>query len=1079
GDILEVVARAVDPQGDSLTADLHFFQPISGIVLQNVARGGGCSSGYPLQGIDGEGIGYYSTVGEGSFLFDLDGGLQCADGQEDYWFALGSCSEPTSDFTGALRLPDTGPFEICVARFPSFEGQIELTVHGMTPDLLGFSFGSDEPPVLEVQSESGLPAVVDISALRPDMKTRLVISVSDGSSRPAVTQAEFLHQHETSMSINPFPDHDKDGLYDYEDPCTDTDGDGEGNPGYPANTCPVDNCPLIANPDQADADGDGIGDLCDDCMDLDRDGFGVTGFPGNTCPADNCPAVSNPLQEDSDGDGLGDACDRCPLDPFNDADADGACAPADNCPGLPNPDQRDADGDGLGDACDNCPNATNAAQSDADGDGRGNACDNCPRFSNPDQTDRDGDGVGEVCDNCPAASNPDQADSNRDGSGNACQPSITLLGFRQDGGRDVDVSVRVSDPQGDPLSGSLKLAPTLTGGIVMQDAFSSGDCGLGLLPDGVPGEGIAYAFGSVGFPILFDLDSYFGCADGQQDFEIAPGTCDHPVAEFAAQFFLPSLASPSSSICVRRIGTEGRGVDITITEVNSDSLRVVIARAGGLTIPFNGGLPTSVDISSLQVGTEYRLVITVTDGNTVPVSAEGTFTYRGESSLVFVAGEPPRAVIATQSSVECDRAGGGGATLDGSGSVDPDVGGGIVSYEWFRDLGLSTEQPLGSGAVLGVALPLGASRVALRVTDRDGMTGVTETVVSVVDTQPPLMTCAPPAAECAGPGGTQVSLRATVSDACNSTVRVTNSRTTGGADASGAYPLGGTPVTFTATDAAGNVATCSASVKVRDTTAPILVLSATPAVLWPPNHRLVPVQVGWQVTETCDPAASVSLVSVISSEPDDMEGNGDGQTTGDIAEAVAGSADTTVMLRAERSGEGSGRTYTLTYAARDASGNVGSALATVRVPHDLGSGSEPLLLGVEPGGVPGTVHLYWNAIAGAQGYDLIAGSLGSLAVRDGQISLGAVRVLTRGQSGTGYTEGAATPAPAIGEGYFYLVQSKEVAGASGYGTESAALPRQPASCDGGCPVEASTTTSGSTAPRNNPSDSWGPKISPQ
>ncbi len=47
-----------------------------------------------------------------------------------------------------------------------------------------------------------------------------------------------------------------------------------------------DNCPLLANSDQADFDGDGYGDLCD-----------------------NCPWLPNADQADSDGDGVGDVCD--------------------------------------------------------------------------------------------------------------------------------------------------------------------------------------------------------------------------------------------------------------------------------------------------------------------------------------------------------------------------------------------------------------------------------------------------------------------------------------------------------------------------------------------------------------------------------------------------------------------------------------------------------------------------------------------------------------------------------------------------------------------------------------------------
>ncbi|MEE8169895.1 MAG: thrombospondin type 3 repeat-containing protein, partial [Phycisphaerae bacterium] len=59
-----------------------------------------------------------------------------------------------------------------------------------------------------------------------------------------------------------------------------------------------DNCPEVANLEQADTDGDGFGDECD-----------------------NCPDVANPAQADTDGDGIGDIC----LPPLAGQPAAGLC----------------------------------------------------------------------------------------------------------------------------------------------------------------------------------------------------------------------------------------------------------------------------------------------------------------------------------------------------------------------------------------------------------------------------------------------------------------------------------------------------------------------------------------------------------------------------------------------------------------------------------------------------------------------------------------------------------------------------------------------------------------------------------
>ncbi len=96
---------------------------------------------------------------------------------------------------------------------------------------------------------------------------------------------------------------------------------------------------------------------------------------------------------------------------------------------------------------------------------------------------------------------------------------------------------------------------------------------------------------------------------------------------------------------------------------------------------------------------------------------------------------------------------------------------------------------------------------------------------------------------------------------------------------------------------------------------------------------MTPVSIGWQLTDLCDPAPIISLVDASSSEPDDAIGEGDGSTTGDIDGLEPGTADSEVLLRAERAANGPGRTYTLRYLVTDRAGNATPATCEVSVPH--------------------------------------------------------------------------------------------------------------------------------------------------
>ena len=113
----------------------------------------------------------------------------------------------------------------------------------------------------------------------------------------------------------------------------------------------------------------------------------------------------------------------------------------------------------------------------------------------------------------------------------------------------------------------------------------------------------------------------------------------------------------------------------------------------------------------------------------------------------------------------------------------------------------------------------------------------------------------------------------------------------------------------------------------RDTLAPVFkTLSPSTAVLWPPSHQMVPVSVNADLVDLIDASPAARIVGVTSNEP--VDGVDDGTTSPDWE--ITGPLS--VNLRAERSGIGTGRIYTVAVEGTDASGNLIRQTVSVRVP---------------------------------------------------------------------------------------------------------------------------------------------------
>lgn len=158
------------------------------------------------------------------------------------------------------------------------------------------------------------------------------------------------------------------------------------------------------------------------------------------------------------------------------------------------------------------------------------------------------------------------------------------------------------------------------------------------------------------------------------------------------------------------------------------------------------------------------------------------------------------------------------------GSCTAVVNASTLSYPVFFDACGATLSA--SGIPPGYAFPIGVTTITWTATDAAGNSKSCIQTVTVSDIEKPIINCPTNITAYTTPGQCNANVTipiATASDNC-SVSSITNNYNAGGANASGIYPLGTTLVTFTATDAANNTATCIMSVTVINSQSPIITL---------------------------------------------------------------------------------------------------------------------------------------------------------------------------------------------------------------------------------------------------------------
>lgn len=205
--------------------------------------------------------------------------------------------------------------------------------------------------------------------------------------------------------------------------------------------------------------------------------------------------------------------------------------------------------------------------------------------------------------------------------------------------------------------------------------------------------------------------------------------------------------------------------------------------------------------STFPLGTT---TVNVTASDAAGNSASGSFTITVRDTTKPVVTAPASMIVEATSAA--------GASVPYSASATDAVSGSV---------------PVTGVPASGSTFALGTSTVGLSAVDAAGNVGTASFTITVRDTSKPTLT-APGnlVIEATSAAGATVNYTASATDTVSGNIAVV------GVPASGTvFPIGSTTVNLTATDAAGNFATASFTVTVRDTVKPVLTLPASPIVV--------------------------------------------------------------------------------------------------------------------------------------------------------------------------------------------------------------------------------------------------------
>jgi len=270
----------------------------------------------------------------------------------------------------------------------------------------------------------------------------------------------------------------------------------------------------------------------------------------------------------------------------------------------------------------------------------------------------------------------------------------------------------------------------------------------------------------------------------------------------------PGNSNYAAATDILRTFNVSPGIQSTVTlspansSINAGQAITFTASGGTNGYSWGGGASGSGSTQTITFNTPGTFNVTVF------APGDGNYSQSNTATAVILVADVTPPMITSPGNLTAEATGATGASVSFASSASDLVDGSVTVI---------------ASPTSGSTFPLGVTTVTLSATDANHNTATTTFTVTILDTAAPVLTLpGNQTVEATGPTGAVTVFSASALDMVSGDGLVHFSP-----DSGSTFPFGETPVTASATDAAGNVSTGTFTVTVQDTTAPVITVPDT------------------------------------------------------------------------------------------------------------------------------------------------------------------------------------------------------------------------------------------------------------